>query len=251
VRFRPIDVMRSGFDCSLEEDAVRLGLCYVHGLRAQAARRIVAERARAPFLSLQEFVDRAELRRDEQRALAEAGALNAFGLTRRGALWQVEKAGRPRGPLFREDEPEPEASPVPEMDLGQRLASDLLLTSVTTGRHPLHLFREAFAARGVRRASDLPALGDGARVLVAGAVICRQRPGTAAGFLFLTLEDETGLVNVIVRPDLFRSEREVLVSEPVLEVEGVLQARDGLSVRAYAVRAAVLGLPALPARHFR
>jgi error-prone DNA polymerase len=251
VRFRPIDVTRSTFDCSLEDDAVRLGLCYVRGLRAEAARRVAAERALAPFLSLQEFVDRTALRRDEQRALAEAGALNAFGLTRRSALWQVEKAGRPRGPLFREDEPEPEASPVPEMDLGQRLASDLLLTSVTTGRHPLHLHREAFAARGVRRASELAALGDGARVLVAGAVICRQRPGTAAGFLFLTLEDETGLVNVIVRPDLFRSERELLVSEPVLEVEGVLQARDGLSVRAFAVRAAVLGLPALPARHFR
>ncbi|MGE5127769.1 MAG: DNA polymerase III subunit alpha [Betaproteobacteria bacterium] len=250
VRFRPIDVTRSGFDCSLEDDAVRLGLCYVRGLRAEAARRIAAERERAPFASLQEFVDRTGLRRDEQRALAEAGALNAFGLTRRSALWQVEKAGRPRGPLFREEEPGPQAAPVPEMDLGERLASDLLLTGVTTGTHPLHLFREAFAARGVRRAMDLPALGDGARVRVAGAVICRQRPGTAAGFLFLTLEDETGLVNVIVRPDLFRSERALLVAEPVLEVDGVLQARDGLSVRAYAVSAAVLGLPALPARHF-
>ncbi len=250
VRFRPVDVTRSDHDCSLEDEGVRLGLRYVRGLRAEAARRIAAERERAPFLSLQEFVDRTELRRDEQRALAEAGALNAFGLTRRSALWQVEKAGRPRGPLLREDEPEAEASPVPEMDLGQRLESDILLTGVTTGTHPLYLHREVLDARGVARATDLPRLGDGARVRVAGAVICRQRPGTAAGFLFLTLEDETGLVNVIVRPDLFRREREVLVSGPLLEVDGLLQAQDGLSVRAQAVRQARLALPATPVRHF-
>ena len=125
------------------------------------------------------------------------------------------------------------------------------LTGLTTGTHPLHLQRETLAARGVARAIDLPRLGDGAWVRVAGAVICRQRPGTAAGFLFLTLEDETGLVNVIVRPDLFRREREVLVSGPLLEVDGVLQAQDGLSVRAQAVRQVQLALPVTPARHFR
>ena len=100
VRFRPIDVTRSGRFCTLEEGEVRLGLGYVRGLRAEAAERIEAERALRPFASLQDFVDRTGLRRDEQRNLAEVGALNAFGLTRRSALWQVEKAGRPRGPLF-------------------------------------------------------------------------------------------------------------------------------------------------------
>ena len=240
VRFRPVDVTCSGFDCTLEDDGVRLGLRYVRGLRAEAARRIAVERERAPFASLQDFVDRSGLRRDEQRALAEAGALNAFGLTRRSALWQVEKAGRPRGPLLRDEEPDDEPSPVPEMDLGERLSSDLLRTGVTVGTHPVRLHRDAFDARGVLRASDLPGRHDGERVRVAGAVICRQRPGTAAGFLFLTLEDETGLVNVIVRPDLFKSERAVLVAEPLLEVDGVLQATDGLSVRAVA-RAAGAG----------
>ena len=100
VRFRPVDVTRSGRFCTLEEGEVRLGLGYVRGLRAEAAERIEAERALRPFASLQDFVDRTGLRRDEQRNLAEVGALNAFGLTRRSALWQVEKAGRPRGPLF-------------------------------------------------------------------------------------------------------------------------------------------------------
>ena len=100
VRFRPVDVTRSGRFCALEEGDVRLGLGYVRGLRAEAAERVEAERAVRPFASLQDFVDRTGLRRDEQRNLAEVGALNAFGLTRRSALWQVEKAGRPRGPLF-------------------------------------------------------------------------------------------------------------------------------------------------------
>jgi error-prone DNA polymerase len=250
VRFRPVDVTRSGRLCTLEDGEVRLGLGYVHGLRAEAAERIATERARAPFASLQDFVDRSGLRHDEQRALAEAGTLNAFGLTRRSALWQVEKAGRPRGPLFGDVTPDGEPSPVPEMDLAERLAADVVTMGVTTGRHPVHLHRDAFAARGVRRACELARLGDGAQVRVAGSVICRQRPGTASGFLFLTLEDETGLVNVIVRPDLFAAERAVLVAEPLLEVDGLLQAQDGLSVRAVAVRPALATIPATPARQF-
>jgi error-prone DNA polymerase len=251
VRLRPVDVTRSGVACTLEEGEVRLGLSYVRELRAEAARRIAAERERAPFASLQDFVDRAGLRRDEERRLAEAGAFHAFGLTRRSALWQVERAGRPRGPLFEDAASEDEGpSPVPEMGLSERLASDLLGTGVTVGPHPIRLHREALAARGVLRSCDLRHRRDGERVRVAGAVICRQRPGTAAGFLFLTLEDETGLANVIVRPDLFAAERAVLVSEPLLEVDGVLQASAGLSVRAFAVRRALVAAPAPPARSF-
>jgi error-prone DNA polymerase len=274
VRFRPVDVTRSGHRCALEEGEVRLGLGYVRGLRAEAAERIERERALRPFASLQDFVDRTGLRRDEQRNLAEVGALNAFGLTRRSALWQVEKAGRPRGPVIpsdsdgtgregstdagiadpsspgRDGAPQDD-NPLPNMTFPERLASDLAGTGLTAGPHPVSLFREALFERGVLRAADLPRLADGARVRVAGSVICRQRPGTAAGFLFLTLEDETGLVNVIVRPDLFHRERAVLVGEAALEVDGVLQASDGLSVRAFAVRSALAGVPATPAREFR
>jgi error-prone DNA polymerase len=269
VRFRAVDVTRSGRFCTLEDGEVRLGLAYVRGLRAEAAERIETERARAPFASLQDFVDRTGLRRDEQRDLAEAGALNAFSLTRRSALWQVEKAGRPRGTLFRNvvprdlqgafDEPGgpavPSASdatgtsrggPLRDMTFPERLATDLSRTGLTVGPHPVSLFRGTLSERRVRRAVDLPRLADGADVRVAGAVICRQRPGTAAGFLFLTLEDETGLVNVIVRPDLFHRERAALVGESVLEVDGVLQATGGLSVRALAVRGALAGVPVAP-----
>jgi error-prone DNA polymerase len=275
VRFRPVDVTRSGRFCSLEEGEVRLGLGYLRGLRAEAAERIERERSRAPFASLQDFVDRTGLRRDEQRNLAEVGALNVFGLTRRSALWQVERVGRPRGPLFSRTEDagrsgregdeglaieHPSApdttgaprdgSPLPEMSYPERLASDLAGTGLTVGPHPVSLFRGDLLARGVRRAVDLPLIADGERVRVAGAVICRQRPGTAGGFLFLTLEDETGLVNVIVRPDLFHRERAVLVRASALEVDGILQVSGGLSVRAFAVREALAGVPATPARAF-
>ncbi|HEX9186916.1 MAG TPA: OB-fold nucleic acid binding domain-containing protein, partial [Vicinamibacteria bacterium] len=275
VRFRPVDVTRSGRLCTLEEGEVRIGLGYLRGLRAEAAERIEKERERAPFASLQDFVDRTCLRRDEQRDLAEAGALNAFGLTRRSALWQVEKAGRPRGPVIPSDSdsstgregpagaetadpsaPVPAGAPrddgpLPGMTFPERLAADLASTGLTVGRHPVSFFRGALHERGVLRAADLPGRRDGEWVRVAGSVICRQRPGTAAGFLFLTLEDETGLVNVIVRPDLFHRERAALVGESALEVDGVLQASDGLSVRAHAVRGALAGAPATPARSFR
>jgi error-prone DNA polymerase len=250
VSFRAVDVTRSGWDCSLEDDAVRLGLRYVAGLRAAAGKSLLAARSERPFASLQDLADRTELRRDELQRLAEVGALNAFGLTRRSALWQVERASRPRGPLF-DGAGADDASPLPEMALAERLRADMTGTGVTVGRHPLHLHRAALDERGVLPASALPALAGGRRVRVAGAVICRQRPGTAKGFLFLTLEDETGLVNVIVRPDLYERARAVLVAEPVLEVDGFLQAEEGVAVRATAVRAA--RLPAFPtsSRDFR
>jgi error-prone DNA polymerase len=251
VRFRPVDATLSARECTLEEGEVRLGLGYVRGLRAEAADALVTERRRTPFVSLQDLLDRVALKRDEQRRLAEVGALNAFGLTRRSALWQVEKAGRPRGPLFRSFGAEEEPSPVPEMDLGERLSSDLLGLGLTAGPHLVSLRREELRVRGVSRARELASLADGGWVRVAGAVICRQRPGTAKGFMFLTLEDETGLVNVIVRPDLFHRERSVLTRAPVLEVDGVVQTRDGLSVRASEVRSVLPGFQQVPSRDFR
>jgi error-prone DNA polymerase len=263
-RFRPVDVARSHWNGVLEEGEVRLGLRTVRGLRAEAGERIVAARALRPFVSLQDFVDRTGLRRDEQRMLGEVGALNAFGLTRRSALWQVEKAGRPRGPLF-QDVPEDDApaapsssrdaagmveSPLPDMTLAERLNSDLRGTSLTVGPHPMALYRQVLRDRGVVRAADLAHLEDGARVRVAGAVICRQRPGTAKGFLFMTLEDETGLVNVTVRPDMFERDQAVLVSEAILEIDGVLQARDGLTVRALGARPAPVENVPIASRDF-
>jgi error-prone DNA polymerase len=196
------------------------------------------------FASIEDLVRRAGLRRDELMTLADIGALNAFTNERRSALWQVERAVRPSGELFEEgdagsreegigDGERFEQSPLPPMNDDERLQADYAGTSLTIGPHPMALRRQEMAVRGVLRASDLPQARDGRRVRVAGMVITRQRPGTAKGFVFLTLEDETGVANVIVRPDLFDRTRLVVVRQPFLLVEGILQHRDGvLSVRA-------------------
>ncbi|MBI4266045.1 MAG: error-prone DNA polymerase [Acidobacteria bacterium] len=190
------------------------------------------------FASIEDLVRRTGLRRDELTTLADIGALNAFTNERRSALWQVERAVRPSGELFEEGgrgqgEGGRDASPLAPMNDGERLQADYAGTGLTIGPHPMALRRPELALRGVLRATDLPQARDGRRVRVAGMVITRQRPGTAKGFVFLTLEDETGISNVIVRPDLFDRERLTVISRPFLLVEGVLQQQDGvLSIRA-------------------
>jgi len=185
------------------------------------------------FTSIEQMVQRTSLRRDELTTLADIGALNAFTHERRSALWQVERAVRPAGELFRPDEEGDGASPLRPMTPDDRLHADYAGMGLTIGPHPMALRRDELALRGVLRAADLPGAKDGRRVRVAGMVITRQRPGTAKGFVFLTLEDETGISNVIIRPDLFDRQRQVVVRQPFLLVDGVLQHQDGvLSVRA-------------------
>jgi error-prone DNA polymerase len=189
-------------------------------------------------------VSRTGLRRDEVVTLADIGALNAFGFDRRSALWQAERAVRPSGELFEDFDaapPEPESPPdfcpLNPMAEADRLVADYAGTGLTIGRHPMALRREELAMRGILRAIDLRAAREGRRVRVAGMVITRQRPGTAKGFVFLTLEDETGIANIIVRPDLFARDRLVIIEESFLIVDGVLQNQDGVTaVRADAVR---------------
>jgi error-prone DNA polymerase len=208
------------------------------------------------FASLDDLVARSGLRRDELVTLADIGALNAFGYDRRSALWQAERAVRPSGDLFhdpftaedaeafdRAASPQPPAPnsdsdseefcPLKPMTEAERLVADYAGMGLSTGRHPMALKRDELAMRGILRACDLRTARQGRRVRVAGMVITRQRPGTAKGFVFLTLEDETGIANIIVRPDLFARDRLVIVEEPFLIVDGVLQHQDGvISVRA-------------------
>jgi error-prone DNA polymerase len=187
------------------------------------------------FRSIEDVVQRIGLRRDELTTLADIGALNEFTNERRSALWQVERAVRPAGELYGErgsgigDPP----SPLRPMNDDERLQADYAGMGLTIGPHPMALRRGEMSLRGVLRAVDLPNAKNGRRVRVAGMVITRQRPGTAKGFVFLTLEDETGISNVIIRPDLFDRHRMTVVRQPFLIVDGVLQHQDGvLSVRA-------------------
>jgi len=242
LRILPIDVTRSAWLCTIEPAAtglaMRMGLRYVKGMRERAARAIVEARAARAFGSIHDLARRAQLDRDELETLAAIGALAALGGTRRTNLWA---AAMPHpGPLFAD--PPREASPLDEMTDVERIAADYAGTSVTLGRHPMSLRRAALRARGVLSARELSGVEDGRRVQVAGSVIVRQRPGTAKGFVFLSLEDETGIANVIVTPPIFARHRLALVSEPYLLVDGIAQRQDGvISVRATRAR----GFPAL------
>jgi len=225
LKVRPVDITKSAWPCSIEPDmSLRLGLCYVRGLRAEAGRAIVRERERAPFAGIGDLAARVpELRRDELAMLAEIGALNPLGkLHRRGALWESERAVRPAGPLL--DRIEDEApSPLAPMTPLERVHSDYFGTGLTVGPHPMAFRREEMQKLGVTPANALARLKNNRPVRVAGAVIVRQRPGTAHGFVFLSIEDETGISNVIVTPDVFVRNRAVLVNAPFLFVEGTLQ----------------------------
>jgi len=213
---------------------------------------------RVRFRSLEDFIARTGVNREELATLAEIGALNAFGHHRREALWQIERAVRPAGELFegerreargeREDPPPasrlpPDPCPLPPMSLTERLVADYEGTNLTIGPHPMALRRRELSLRGVLRASDLPRERQGRRIRVAGTVITRQRPGTAKGFVFLTLEDETGISNIIVRPDVFARERITILEEPFLLVEGILQNQENVTaVRAEHVEG-IAGVP--------
>jgi len=154
-------------------------------------------------------------------------------LHRRDALWQVERAVRGSGPLL-EQHAEPDApSPLAPMNHEERLVADFHGTGLTVGPHPMAYRREWLTAMGIRRAIDLRDIPNGKRLRIGGCVITRQRPGTAKGFVFLSLEDETGVANAIVRPDLFHQNRLLLTSERFLAIEGILQNQDNvISVKA-------------------
>jgi error-prone DNA polymerase len=143
------------------------------------------------------------------------------------------------------------ASPLTPMTLPERVGADYEGTGLTIGPHPMTFCRQTLALRGVPRAIDLPQGRSGRRVRIAGAVITRQRPGTAKGFVFLTLEDETGIANIIVQPDLFSAERRAIVSEPYLLIEGTLQIQEGVtSVKAERVEGLATGGPEVDAHNF-
>jgi error-prone DNA polymerase len=241
-----------------ENLAVRLGLNYARGLREPAGQALVRERSLSPFASVQDLARRVpELQKDELTTLAEIGALNEVGsgqwpvgstnqceefvvlptghrplstasFHRRDALWQVERAVRWPGPLLDELPEIDGESPLAAMTDEERLMADYRATGLTVGPHPMHYRRAEMKRMGIHCASDLPSLRNGRRVRIAGYVIVRQRPGTAKGMMFMSLEDETGIANAIFTPDLLRQNRALLISERFLMIEGILQNRDNV-----------------------
>lgn len=234
LRVLPVDVTKSNWLCTVtrEDKHLRLGLNYVRGLRSATGEALVAERQRAAFLNIQDLTRRVpELSKNDVRQLAEIGALNWIGTgeqsNRRDALWQSELALKPTGPLLERLDPQLELSPLNAMNQQERIVADFRGTGMTVGIHPMGLRRAELNARGVLSAAAVKHARHGSIVRIAGSVICRQRPGTAKGFAFFSLEDETGISNAIVNPDLFEQNQLVLTSEPYLLMEGSLQNEGG------------------------
>jgi error-prone DNA polymerase len=233
LRVRPIDVTRSVWQCTIEEGALRLGLRYVSGLREASARRVEAERTQAPFASLGDLVGRAGLQEHERRQLANAGACAAFGGHRRDVLWQLAALDRDPTTLFSSGSSVDAttavaSSPLPAMSPLEETLADYASTGLTAGPHVMAHLREQLKLRRVVTSAEVRRLPHGCCVRVAGHVIVRQRPGTAKGMLFLTLEDEVGTCNVVVRPDMFRRHRRLLHTCRLLLVEGPMQNVDGV-----------------------
>ena len=249
LRIRPIDIAASQWNCTLEHEAadeitLRLGLRYVKGLRQQAGAAIVAARsARGPFLSADHLARRVPLlNRNELTQLARVGALNSIdGIAhRRDALWQVEQAGRSVGPLLQDidEDGTEDISPLAQMSTEERLISDYSTTGLTIGRHPMSYRRAELRSAQILSAGELARMTDGAWVRTAGCIIARQRPGTALGFIFLSMEDETGIGNVIVEPELYERERRLVTHGKFLLIEGTLQNKDTVvHVKAHKIRA--------------
>jgi len=218
-------------------EAVRLGFCVVNGLRQEHAEELVRQRQDRAFESLDDFKRRVPLAKDELRTLAELGALNCFAEHRRAAMWQVEEtlhddllrtqmAGTSRCGARLTQRDDPTESPLAPMTLPERIRADYETMNLTTGPHPMKLLRKNLP--NIWRATDLVHAEHGSTVQIAGNVICRQRPGTAKGFVFISLEDETGVANAIVEPDLFERFRLVITEEAFLLIQGQVQNSDGV-----------------------
>lgn len=227
VLVRPACVQASEVLTMVEGDRViRIGLGQIRGIRKERLEALARERSTAPFASLADLLKRTRFSEDERRALASAGALNALTGTRRNALWEMSRqdieddlfAGFLTGDGVAEQ--------LTPMTILERVRHDFALTGLTVGDHPMMHLRSRFP--DLWRAEDLPLATATERVRVGGSVICRQRPGTAKGVVFVSLEDETGVANVIVYPDLFERKRLIITQHPALIFEGKVQSRDGV-----------------------
>jgi len=324
LKVRPVDVCRSDWLCTIEEEVpgagcgvseeqspkskvqspkletknlvLRLGLRYLKGLSEKSGQAIVKARTQVAFSGIDDLHYRVpELRKDEMRKLAAIGALNFIqsnkspksrvqspqesprakvqspksktridgqtvdigrwtldqAVTRRDALWQVERVARPAGELYEELHERDGKSPLAPMTRPERMAADFRGTGLTIGRHPVAYHRNELKKLGACRAIDIQQVPDGSAIRVAGWVIVRQRPGTAKGFVFLTLEDETGVANIIITPQLFDKNRLVVVDHPFLLIEGTLQNQDNVvSVKARRIRSLSFNVAAVPSHDF-
>ncbi len=244
VEVRAADVNASGWDCALESDggggvALRLGFRQVKGLKQAEIGRLVANRG-AGYARVDDLARRAGLSAATLARLARADAFRSLGLDRRQAAWAVRGVDTAPLPLFAARPPAPEpAIRLPKMGLGEHVAEDYATTRLSLKRHPVAFVREGLEADGIVPAGALAGIANGARITVAGLVTIRQRPATARGVIFVTLEDETGVANLVVRAGVFERFRRPLLAARLLAATGRIE-RDGLVIHVVAERLADL-----------
>lgn len=259
VAVRPLDIVRSEWDCTLEPDgesvgglAIRMGLRYVRGLGKDAWEKIARERAAAPFVSEADAACRTGLDAGVLQALAESGALVALGRNRRQGLWAVRGVSTHRDSLaFGESPPAPRFE---DLTREEEIIWDYRTADHSPRGHPLQALRQALRAQGLPEARAVAGLPNGRHVRYAGVVICRQSPATASGVTFMTLEDETGFVNVVLWEHVFDAFPALAKAAPFLGVTGRIQAEGGvvhLVAEALWRPTVALDLPGVHSRDFR
>ncbi len=246
VAVRPVCVLRSGAGAVVEGDRViRIGLKSVHGLRAAGIQSILEARAHRAFDSVADFHRRTALSRQERHTLASAGALNQLAGSRRHALWESIEADLSMDLFAQVPAQDGSDHLLTPMTMIERINADFATVGLTSGDHPMKYLREQFP--DLWRADELALAKTGLRVRIGGSVICRQRPGTAKGVVFVSLEDETGVANAILYPDFFEANRLVVTPCAALVIEGILQVQDGV-IHVKAEKIAALRSEQLPAQ---
>jgi error-prone DNA polymerase len=228
VEVLPVDVTVSGWDCALEQDALRLGLRMVGGLSESSAQRIAAARATAPFAHVADLAHRAQMNKHDLGVLAAAGALAALAGHRHAAAWDVAGVEK-LPPLLSGSTFDEAAADLPAPTEGQDIVADYRALGLTLGRHPLALLRGQLRTRRLITSAEVRDAPHGRIVRTAGIVIGRQRPDTASGVMFVTLEDETGATNVIIWRDLSDRQRRELLGARLMGVYGRVE-REGIVV---------------------
>jgi error-prone DNA polymerase len=229
VEVRGVDVNHSEWDSTLEGGALRLGLRMIDGMRLDAGTRVVGARGDTAYGSVEEVKRRAGVNVAAVEKLAEADAFRSIGIDRRGALWDSKALkGAPDLPLFafaeaRDEGWETEVVRLPTMPLGEQVVADYQTIRLSLKAHPMQFLRDHYGARGFTTADQLRSLKYGRRVSLAGLVLIRQRPGSAKGVCFITLEDETGIANLVIWPDAFAAQRKIVMGARLMVVHGMVQ----------------------------
>ena len=226
VEVHEVDVNHSDWDCTLEKGALRLGLRQIDGLQREAGERLAQRR---PYACVEDLRSRGQLPVHAIQRLAAADAFRSMGLDRRTALWDSRALRQaPDLPLFayaetRDEGAETEPAKLPAMPLSEHVVNDYQTIRLSLKAHPMSFLREHYAARKFIAADQLKRIRDGKRLSIAGLVLIRQRPGSAKGVVFITIEDETGIANLVVWPDVFEKQRKIVMGARLMAVHGIIQ----------------------------